>query len=156
MPGAGAQLVSARNPFSLPAMAPNAAYSSGPGDCRPWTRPYTSAPGRNPAANRVSSHPVTSTTRAPERRRCSARSAQSANSGASCSGVSSHGNGENHTSRPAAAAAWPATLSRSGRPPEIRTAVQASSAAITRISRRTMSGSKSWRLIVPPGETPVS
>jgi hypothetical protein len=98
---------------------------------------YTSSPGRNPAANRVSSHPVTSTTLAPVRLRCSARSAQSANSGVSCSVVSSQGNGENQTSRPAAAASSLAMLSRSGSPPEIRTAVHLSSDAMTCISRRT-------------------
>ena len=88
-------------------------------------------PGRNPAANSVSSQPVTRTTFAPARRRCSARSAQSANSGASWSVVSSHGNGANHTSSPSAAASSPAVLSRPGSPPEIRTAVQRSSRAMT-------------------------
>ena len=45
---------------SLPraAIVANAAESSGPGDCRPAMRWYTSSPGRNPAANRVLACPA--------------------------------------------------------------------------------------------------
>ncbi|MEV4458301.1 hypothetical protein [Microbispora sp. NPDC049633] len=70
--------------------------------------------------------------------------------------VISQGKGANHTSSPASAACRAATLSRSGWPPVMRTAVQCSSSAMTRISARTVSESNVSRLMRPPGRKPVS
>jgi hypothetical protein len=142
--------------LSFPGSVANALCNCSPPACSPAIRSYTVPPGRKPAPNNDSSQPHTSTTAAPDRRRCSARSAHSANSGARSAAASSHGNGANHTSSPAAAASFPATLSRTGSPPEIRTAVQCKSSPITCISRRTMPASNCSRLLTPPGENPVS
>ncbi|MFE3887632.1 hypothetical protein ACFXPQ_32790 [Streptomyces lydicus] len=109
-----------------------------------------------PAQNALSSHPATNTTSAPPARTASARSAQSAKNGSSSSGVRSTGNGANHTSRPASAAHCAARLSRSGSPPDIRTASQCSSPAIAARSWRTASTVKVLRESSSPGRKPVS
>lgn len=107
-------------------------------------------------ANKLISQPRTSTTPAPPTRSASARSAQSKNSASISSFVRSHGNGANHTCSPASAANSAATAIRAGSAPLIRTAVQCSSSAISRSSRRTCSGSNTGRLCLPPGVNPVS
>ncbi|WP_219911962.1 hypothetical protein [Nonomuraea fuscirosea] len=110
----------------------------------------------NPRQNAVSSQPVTSTTSAPERRRASARPAESAKTASASSSVRSTGNGANHTSSPWAAACSAATVMRAGSSPEILTVSQWSSVAISRISRATVSGSKTLRELSSPGRIPTS
>ena len=114
------------------------------------------SPGTKPLPNRLSSQPATKTTSAPVFRSPSASPAHSASMVWLSAGDSSHGKGANHTSSPSAAASRPATSSRAGSPPEIRTAVQCRSRAMTRISRSTWAGSKTGRLRWPAGVNPVS
>jgi hypothetical protein len=66
------------------------------------------------------------------------------------------GTGENHTRRPASAAASAATRSLPLSAPLIRTELQCRSSAMIRSSHRTTSGSKRSRVLCPPGAKPVS
>jgi hypothetical protein len=114
------------------------------------------SPGRKPWQKALTSQPATNTTSAPAWRTASARSAQSAKSASACAGFRSTGNGENHASSPASAACPAATLSRSGSRPEMRTASQYRSPAMTAISRLTAWESKVFLVRLFPGNVPVS
>ena len=79
-----------------------------------------------------------------------------AKSASACAESRSTGNGENHASSPASAACLAATLSRSGSRPEMRTASQCRSSAMTAISRLTAWESKVFLVRLFPGKVPVS
>ena len=120
------------------------------------SRSASESPGSTPGRNRLSSAPVSITTSAPASRSPSACAAQSASSASSASSDTSFVNGQSHTASPASAERVAAIFNRSASPPVTRTAVQCRSSRMTRISRRTRSGSNGSCVLVPALKKPVS